>query len=85
MELINVNGNNHGINHFNLSQDYCIKGINMADEGDLRKALENFNQAIEVDPTNHIAYFNRATIKVDLGDIEGAKNDFNWFDIIKSI
>jgi len=84
MELINVNGNNHGINHFNLSHDYCIKGIDMADEGNLKAALENFSKAIESNPTNSIAYFNRATIKIDLGDVEGARNDFYRFDIIRS-
>ena len=55
----------------------------MADEGNLNEALENYNKAIEVNPENHIAYYNRATIKIDLGDLEGAKNDFFNFDKIK--
>jgi len=59
-----------------------MKGILMADEGLLKEALENFNKAIEVNPNNHIAFFNRATIKVDLGDLDGAKNDFNRFDLL---
>lgn len=84
MELINFNGNNPGINLFNLSIDYCIDGIRMADEGNLTAALENFDKAIETNPTNSIAYFNRATIKIDLGDIDGARNDFLNFDIIRS-
>ena len=54
----------------------------MADEGNLEEALENFNKAIETNPNNHIAFFNRATIKIDLGDLEGAKNDFHKFDLI---
>jgi tetratricopeptide (TPR) repeat protein len=54
----------------------------MADEGLLREALENFNKAIDTNPNNHIAFFNRATIKIDLGDLEGAKNDFHKFDLI---
>lgn len=61
-----------------------MKGILMADEGLLREALENFNKAIEVNPNNHIAFFNRATIKVDLGDLDGAKVDFNNFDVLTS-
>lgn len=84
MELTNVKGNNPFINLLNLSQDYCIKGIGMADEGNLEEALENFNKAIATNPTNSIAYFNRATIKIDLGDIEGARNDFYRFDIIRN-
>ena len=68
----------------NLSKHYCLAGTLMADEGNLKKALENFNKAIKANPKNHIAYFNRATIKIDLGDIDGARNDFTKFDIIRS-
>jgi tetratricopeptide (TPR) repeat protein len=59
-----------------------MTGILMADEGLLKEALENFNKAIEVNPNNHIAFFNRATIKIDLGDLDGAKVDFNNFDLL---
>jgi tetratricopeptide (TPR) repeat protein len=55
----------------------------MADEGNLKEALENFNKAIESNPNNFIAYFNRATIKIDLGDIDGAKKDFFNFDKLR--
>ena len=84
MEQINVKASNPGINYLNLSKDYCIKGISMADEGNLKAALENFDKAIETNPINHIAYFNRATIKIDLGDFDGARNDFLKFDVIRS-
>ena len=83
-----MEGNELQVNHnttsyFRLSKYYCIKGTLMADEGNLNEALENYNKAIEVNPENHIAYYNRATIKIDLGDFEGAKNDFFNFDKIK--
>jgi tetratricopeptide (TPR) repeat protein len=65
------------------SREYCIKGTLMADEGNLKEALENFNKAIEVNPNNHIAYYNRATVKIDLGDIEGGRNDFFDFDKLR--
>jgi tetratricopeptide (TPR) repeat protein len=55
---------------------YNLKGAKMADEGDLQKALENFNKSIELNPNYAIALFNRATIKADLGDFRGAKEDF---------
>ena len=84
MELTNFDGANRISGFFNLSHEYCIKGIFMADEGNLKEALENFNKAIETNPNNQVAYFNRATIKIDLGDLEGAKNDFLKFDIIRS-
>ena len=84
MELNNVNTTNQGPVFFHKSYDYCIKGTLMADEGKLEEALENFNKAIETDPNNHIAFYNRATIRIDLGDIEGARNDFRIFDLIRS-
>lgn len=56
---------------------YNIKGANKADEGLLDEALENFDKAVELNPNDAIALFNRATIKADLGDFEGAKEDFH--------
>jgi Tfp pilus assembly protein PilF len=84
MELADAKSFNAGINFLNLSKAYCVMGISMADEGNLTAALDNFNKAIETNPNNHIAYFNRATIKIDLGDLDGARDDFTRFDIITS-
>jgi tetratricopeptide (TPR) repeat protein len=84
MELTNFNGTNPISGFLNLSYDYCIRGTFMADEGNLEGALENFTKAIETNPSNDVAYFNRATVKIDLGDIEGARNDFLNFDIIRA-
>lgn len=84
MELTNVNGADQVSVFLHLSYNYCVKGTLMADEGNLEEALENFNRAIETDPNNHIAYYNRATVKIDLGDIEGGRNDFLRFDSIIS-
>ena len=53
-----------------------LLGTKNADEGRLIEALNDFSQAIRYSPGNHIAYFNRGTIKADLGDYEGAKVDF---------
>jgi tetratricopeptide (TPR) repeat protein len=55
---------------------YNLKGAKKADEGELLEALENFNKSIELNPNYAIALFNRATIKADLGDFRGAKEDF---------
>lgn len=63
-----------------LSKKLCVEGITLADDGKLPEALKKFTKAIEADPRNHIAYYNRATIKIDLGDVEGARNDFYQFD-----
>lgn len=56
---------------------YNIKGAHKADDGQLEEALENFNKAVELNPHYAVAFFNRATIKADLGDFEGAKKDFH--------
>lgn len=54
-----------------------INGVNNADLGKYSEALKYFSKAIEDDPTNFVSYFNRASIKMIIGDIEGARQDFN--------
>jgi tetratricopeptide (TPR) repeat protein len=54
-----------------------IKGTKSADNGRIKEALKEFNHAIELYPAYSPAYFNRGTIRADLGDFEGAKADFN--------
>jgi len=53
-----------------------IIGVEKADLGELETALRYFTEAIEIDPDDPRAYFSRATLKVKLGDIQGARNDF---------
>ena len=55
---------------------YNINGVNNADLGKYTEALEYFSKAIANDPTNFVSYFNRASIKMIMGDIEGARKDF---------
>ena len=56
---------------------YNVDGVNQADLGKYDEALEYFTKAIEEDPKNFISYFNRASIRMHLGDIKGAINDFH--------
>lgn len=58
------------------AQTYNLLGTRFADEGNYVEALRNFNRAIEIDPGNATAYFNKGTVKVKLGDITGSKTDF---------
>jgi len=53
-----------------------IIGVEKADSGELKIAIRYFTEAIEVDPEDPKAYFNRATLLVKLGDIQGARDDF---------
>jgi hypothetical protein len=43
--------------------------------GDFKKAIEDLNRVIELDPTNHYAYSNRALAKYGLGVYEEAIKD----------
>ena len=53
-----------------------LDGVNKADEGQYHEALHSFSKAIESEPGYFVSYFNRASVKMLLGDIEGARNDF---------
>lgn len=58
------------------AQTFNLLGTRFADEGNYVEALRNFNRAIEIDPGNATAYFNKGTVKVKLGDLTGSKTDF---------
>ena len=53
-----------------------IAGIEKADRGEYEDAIREFTKAIGLDPMDEKSYFHRATLKVRLGDLEGARADF---------
>lgn len=55
---------------------YNLKGAGKADEGKYQEALECFDKALDLVPEFSAALFNRATIKADIGDFDGARVDF---------
>jgi tetratricopeptide (TPR) repeat protein len=55
---------------------YNFKGLMRADDGKFKEAIECFDKAIALDPHYSAAFFNRATVKADIGYFEDAKNDF---------
>ena len=68
-----------------ISINYCgynVEGVSKADECNYHEALKSFSKAIEQDPYNAVAYFNRASIKMKLGDIAGARIDFKQCEIL---
>ena len=53
-----------------------VLGVEKADKGRYDDAFQAFTLAIELNPKDADAYFNRATLKVRNGDIKGASLDF---------
>jgi tetratricopeptide (TPR) repeat protein len=53
-----------------------ISAIEKADSGEYKNAINEFTEAIHFNPNNAGLYFARATIRVKMGDIEGAREDF---------
>jgi Flp pilus assembly protein TadD len=56
---------------------FNIIGVEKADLGEIQEAIRYFTEAIELNPNDPRAYFNRATLRVKIGDIMGARSDFN--------
>jgi len=54
-----------------------LEGVQQAEEGNVERALELFNQAIELAPTHASAYNNRAQALRLRGDTQGALQDLN--------
>src|SRR5206468_1813713 len=57
-------------------EDPIDRGIEKAKKGDLDGALADFNRAIELDPKNAAAYYNRASAKMLKKDAAGAIADY---------
>jgi len=53
-----------------------LSGIEKADSGEYEDAIREFTKAIGLNPLDEKSYFHRATLKVRLGDLEGARADF---------
>ena len=56
---------------------FNTEGVKKADGGRYKEASEYFTKAIDLAPEDSLSYFNRATVKMNLGDISGAKSDFD--------
>lgn len=64
---------------------YNTKGVKKADEGKFKEASECFTKAIELTPDDSMSYFNRATVKMHIGDFQGAKSDFKLSESFRII
>lgn len=58
-----------------------LSGIEKADKGEYEEAIKEFTKAIGLNPMDEKSYFHRATLKVRIGDLEGAREDFKMAEI----
>jgi Flp pilus assembly protein TadD len=61
-----------------------ISGIEKADNREYGDAIKEFTEAILINPNDANSYFVRATLKVRIGDIEGARRDFQMSENCRS-
>lgn len=59
----------------NLANLYNVRGLCLAEKGDLQKALADLDKAVELDGKFAEALANRAFIKKAAGDLAGGKAD----------
>lgn len=59
------------------AEEYLAKGIEKAEAGEYRGAIEDFSKVIELNPNYAEAYLLRGTSKAGLGDYRGAIQDYN--------
>jgi hypothetical protein len=63
----------------NSSKVYYNRGVQYTLRKDFSKSLADYNRALELDPGNLNALFNRANAYENLGDIASAFNDYNSY------
>ncbi len=73
------------LNLFNKNKSVIssISAIEKADNGDFERAINEFSKIISLNPDDANSYFARATLKVRIGDIEGARHDFKMSEICR--
>jgi tetratricopeptide (TPR) repeat protein len=59
------------------AEDFVQQGVQKLETGDLKGAIEDFNQAIQIDPNSASAYSMRGQTYTLQGEFQQALNDFN--------
>ena len=65
----------------NKNDIHSISAVKKADNGNYQKAIDEFSELIRLNPKDANSYFARATAKVRIGDIEGARHDFEMSEM----
>lgn len=59
------------------AEEYYRRGIESAKRGEAEKALENYSQAINLEPDDAAAYNSRGAVRFQLGNYQGAAQDYS--------
>lgn len=57
--------------------EFMFRGRRLLADGKYSQAIENFNILASLDTNDHWTFFYRGIAKYNLGDVRGARNDFN--------
>ena len=57
--------------------DFYIQGMEKLNKGDYQRAIQDFNQAIQINPNYDDAYLSRGVTRRNLGDNQGASADYD--------
>ena len=68
-------------NHFRRNKILNVSANEKIDKGKYEEAINVFTETINLNPDDADSYFVRATLRVKVGDIEGARRDFRMCEI----
>jgi Flp pilus assembly protein TadD len=68
-------------NHFRRKKLLSVSTNEKVDNGKYEEAIHDLTEAINLNPKDADSYFIRATLRVKVGDIEGARRDFRMCEI----
>ena len=68
-------------NQFRRNKLFGVSANEKIDNGKYEEAINDFTKAIHLNPKDVNSYFTRATLRVKIGDIEGARKDFRMCEI----
>lgn len=68
-------------NQFRRNKLLSVSANENIDNGKYEEAINKYTKAIHLNPKDVDSYFVRATLRIKVGDIEGARRDFRMCEI----